>query len=223
MERFLQMGAEGNIRVANCTTPAQYFHLLRRQALVPKARPLVVMTPKKLLRLPAAGSSIEDLASGGFRSVLDDPDLRADREAVTRLVMCTGKIYYDLAQHESRQHARQTAIARVELLYPFARQQLKDVIEGYPNLETVVWAQEEPQNMGARLLMQPRVESLLPHGVGFEYIGRPLRASPSEGYPAAHLAEQSRILREALDAPEPPPDRPADPSVEQLMEKDPGA
>ena len=223
MERFLQMGAEGNIRVANCTTPAQYFHLLRRQALVPKARPLVVMTPKKLLRLPAAGSSIEDLASGGFRSVLDDPDLRADREAVTRLVICTGKIYYDLAQHESRQHARQTAIARVELLYPFARQQLKDVIEGYPNLETVVWAQEEPQNMGARLLMQPRVESLLPHGVGFEYIGRPLRASPSEGYPAAHLAEQSRILREALDAPEPPPDRPADPSVEQLMEKDPGA
>ena len=223
MERFLQMGAEGNIRVANCTTPAQYFHLLRRQALVPKARPLVVMTPKKLLRLPAAGSSIEDLASGGFRSVLDDPDLRADREAVTRLVMCTGKIYYDLAQHESRQHARQTAIARVELLYPFARQQLKDVIEGYPNLETVVWAQEEPQNMGARLLMQPRVESLLPHGVGFEYIGRPLRASPSEGYPAAHLAEQSRILREALDAPEPPPDRPADPSVEQMMEKDPGA
>jgi 2-oxoglutarate dehydrogenase E1 component len=223
MERFLQMGAEGNIRVANCTTPAQYFHLLRRQALVPKARPLVVTTPKKLLRLPLASSTVEELAAGQFRAVLDDPERPAGREEVTRLVMCTGKIYYDLAQHESRPRARHVALSRVELLYPFARQQIKDVIESYPNLETVVWAQEEPQNMGARLLMQPRIESLLPHGVRFEYVGRPLRASPSEGYPAAHLAEQSRILREALDAPEPPPEQPADPSVETTTEKDPGS
>ena len=211
MERFLQMGAEGNIRVANCTTPAQYFHLLRRQALVPKARPLVITTPKKLLRMPAASSTLEELASGSFRSVIDDPALLASREEITRLVMCSGKIYYDLAQHETRSSASHAAIARVELLYPFARQQIKDVIESYPNLETIVWAQEEPQNMGARVLMEPRLESLLPHGVRFEYVGRPLRASPSEGYPAAHLAEQSRILREALDAPEPvvrPPGRP---------------
>jgi len=221
LERFLQMGAEGNIRVANCSTPAQYFHLLRRQALIAKARPLVIMTPKKLLRLPAATSGLEDLAAGAFQPVLDDPALAGERAEVTRLLVCSGKIYYELAAHETRARARHAAIARMELLYPFAHEPLRALIESYPSLREVVWVQEEPQNMGARVLMEPRLRSLLPPGASFEYVGRPLRASPSEGYPAAHLAEQSRIIREALDAPA--GERPADPSVERTTETDPGS
>ena len=119
LERFLQMAAEGNIRVANCTTPAQYFHLLRRQALVSKARPLVVMTPKSLLRLPAATSTVQELAEGSFQRVIDDPALPGERDQVTTLVLCSGKVYYDIAAHEERQATAHTAVARVELLYPF--------------------------------------------------------------------------------------------------------
>ncbi|MGI8440173.1 MAG: multifunctional oxoglutarate decarboxylase/oxoglutarate dehydrogenase thiamine pyrophosphate-binding subunit/dihydrolipoyllysine-residue succinyltransferase subunit [Thermoleophilaceae bacterium] len=222
LERFLQMGAEGNIRVANCTTPAQYFHLLRRQALIAKARPLVIMTPKKLLRLPAATSRLEELTGGAFRPVIDDPGLPGEREHVTRLVLCSGKIYYELAQHESRASAGHVAIGRVELLYPFAHDALRGLIDSYPNLREVVWVQEEPQNMGARVLMEARIRYLLPEGASFRYIGRPLRASPSEGYPAAHLAEQSRIVREALGT-EAERAGAADPSVERTTEVDPGS
>jgi 2-oxoglutarate decarboxylase len=202
LERFLQQAAEGNVRVANCTTPAQYFHLLRRQALIEKRRPLVLMTPKSLLRHPAAASRLDQLASGAFQPVLDDPTLPGESDEVTRLVLCSGKVFYELVGHERRKEARHVAIGRVELLYPFAENELRGLIERYANLEAVVWAQEEPQNMGARALMSRRIEYLLPEGVRYEYVGRPLRASPSEGYPAAHLAEQARIVREALDLPE---------------------
>jgi 2-oxoglutarate dehydrogenase E1 component len=199
LERFLQLGSEGNIRVANCTTPGQYFHLLRRQALIEKRRPLVIMTPKSLLRLPAATARLEDLAEGSFRAVLDDPALPGPREDVKRLVMCSGKVYYDIVAHEKRPEAGHVAVARVELLYPFAEKELRELIASYPGVETLVWAQEEPRNMGAGTLMMQRLLYLLPDGVELEYVGRPLRASPSEGYPAAHLAEQARIVREALD------------------------
>ena len=221
LERFLQQGAEGNIRVANCTTPAQYFHLLRRQALIEKRRPLVVVTPKSLLRLPAATSRLEDLASGSFHPVLDDPTLPGDREEVTRLVMCTGKVFYDIVSHERRAQARNTAVARVELLYPFAENELRALIDSYPNIESVTWAQEEPRNMGARALMSRRIEYLLPKGWGYEYVGRPLRASPSEGYPAAHLAEQARIAREALGLPEEAQEEAIE-AVEETATADPG-
>src|SRR5947209_7017828 len=120
LERFLQLGAEGNIRVANCSTPAQYFHLLRRQALIKKRRPLIVMTPKSLLRLPAATSSADELTGGGFQPVLDDASLAGPRDRVTRLVLCSGKVFYDLIGHETRARATNVAVARVELLYPFA-------------------------------------------------------------------------------------------------------
>jgi 2-oxoglutarate dehydrogenase E1 component len=198
LERFLQLGAEGNIRVANCSTPAQYFHLLRRQALIQKRRPLVVMTPKSLLRNPAAASSLEELADGRFQPVLDDPTLPGAREQVTRLVLCSGKLYYDLAGHEARPQSEHVAIGRVELLYPFAENELRELMKSYPSLKTVVWAQEEPKNMGARNVMEQRLSWIMPDGVGYEYIGRQLRASPGEGYAAAHRTEQARIVREAL-------------------------
>ena len=198
LERFLQSAAEGNIRVANCTTPAQYFHLLRRQALVTKPRPLIVMTPKSLLRLPAATSTVADLADGAFERVIDDPDLPGGREQVTTLVLCSGKVYYDIAMHEERASIGHTAVARVELLYPFPEVELVELIESYPNLDRVVWVQEEPRNMGARAFMRRRMAKILPERLRYDYVGRQLRAAPGEGYAAAHKREQARIVRVAL-------------------------
>ena len=198
LERFLQMAAEGNIRVANCTTPAQYFHLLRRQALVSKPRPLVVMTPKSLLRLPAATSTVQELAEGSFQRVIDDPALPSERDQVTTLVLCSGKVYYDIAAHEERHTTAHTAVARVELLYPFPEGELIELINSYRNLERVVWVQEEPRNMGARAFMRRRMAKILPERLRYDYVGRQLRAAPGEGYAAAHKREQARIVRVAL-------------------------
>lgn len=197
IERFLQLAAEGNIRVANVTTPAQYFHLLRRQALIEKPRPLVVFTPKSLLRLPQARNRIAHLAETRFFPVLGEPNI--DASAVTRLILCTGKIFYDLRQHEMRVDNPQVAIGRIEMLYPFPEEGLRDLIGAYPNLREVVWVQEEPRNMGARAFMSPRLQQILPDHLAFGYVGRPDRASPSEGYPAAHTIEQNRIVKTALD------------------------
>jgi 2-oxoglutarate dehydrogenase E1 component len=196
LERFLQLAAQENIRIANPTTAAQYFHLVRRQALDAAARPLVVMTPKGLLRLKQAASTLAELTDGAFRPVLDDP--AADKAEVRRLVLCSGKIYYDLAGHELRGNARNVAIARIEQLYPFPVEAKAAVVASYPNLAEVVWAQEEPQNMGPWRAIRHRLEENLPEGVKLRYVGRPWRASPSEGYPTAHLREQDRIVREAL-------------------------
>jgi 2-oxoglutarate decarboxylase len=197
MERFLQLAAEGNIRVANLTTPAQYFHLLRRQARVAKQRPLVILTPKSLLRLPQATSRIEHLAESRFYPVLSEP--RIDEEKVTRLVLCSGKIYYDLKGHATRENNESVAISRVELLYPFPQHQILEEVARYPNLREVAWVQEEPRNMGPRTHMSPRLLQILPSSLEFGYVGRPERASPGEGYPAAHTMEQTRIIRTALD------------------------
>jgi multifunctional 2-oxoglutarate metabolism enzyme len=199
IERFLQLASEGNIRLANPSTAAQYFHLLRRQARIAKPRPLVAFTPKGLLRLPGASSRLEDLTSGTFQFVLDDPRATDRKDRVERLVLCSGKLYYDIDGHERREKAESVAIARAELLYPFARDQLAALIESYPNLKQVVWAQEEPKNMGAWSVMWRRLPEILPEGVELSYVGRPQRASPSEGYPAAHRKEQERIVLTALD------------------------
>ena len=200
LERFLQLAAQENIRVANCTTAAQFFHLLRRQALDATARPLVVMTPKGLLRLRQATSTAEDLSAGSFQSVIDDPTT-SERGAIRRLVLCSGKIYYDLAAHEARALASTVALARIELLYPFPVEALARVVESYPELREIVWAQEEPQNMGAWRSIRHRLEVAASHAPGVEhvtYVGRSWRASPSEGYPTLHQREQDRIVREAL-------------------------
>ncbi|HEY3018056.1 MAG TPA: 2-oxoglutarate dehydrogenase E1 component [Gaiellaceae bacterium] len=193
LERFLQLAAQENIRVANCSTSGQYFHLLRRQALDAAGRPLVVMTPKGLLRLKQASSTLAELAEGSFRPVIDDPG--ADREAVTRLVICSGKVYYDIVGHEERAKLEDVAVARLEQLYPFPVESYAELVSAYPNLREVVWAQEEPQNMGAWRTIRHRLEA---PGVPLVYAGRPWRASPSEGYPTAHLREQDRIVRAAL-------------------------
>ena len=200
LERFLQAAAEGNMRVANATTPAQYFHLLRRQALVSKPRPLIVMTPKSLLRLPAATSTVAELAEGQFERVIDDAHFANEgRDAVTKLVLCSGKVYYDIAGHEDRDSASHIAVVRVEQLYPFPEVELGELMASYPNLERVVWVQEEPRNMGARAYMRRRMASILPERLAYDYVGRQLRAAPGEGYSAAHKREQSRIVRVALD------------------------
>ncbi|MFN2315839.1 MAG: 2-oxoglutarate dehydrogenase E1 component, partial [Gemmatimonadales bacterium] len=196
LERFLQNAAEGNMRIANCTTPAQFFHLLRRQARRQRQRPLVVFTPKSLLRLPQAASKLNDLTEGTFRPVLDDPAI-SDRSAVTRLVLCSGKVYYDLVAEADKLEADRPAIVRIEQLYSFPENQLAEILKGYPNLSEVVWAQEEPRNMGAWSWIAPRIAGLL-NGEPFRYVGRPERASPAEGYPQAHAAEQARIVGEAV-------------------------
>ncbi|MBV8081604.1 MAG: multifunctional oxoglutarate decarboxylase/oxoglutarate dehydrogenase thiamine pyrophosphate-binding subunit/dihydrolipoyllysine-residue succinyltransferase subunit [Candidatus Eremiobacteraeota bacterium] len=201
LERFLQLAGDNNLRIANTTTPAQYFHLLRDQALTPRARPLVMMTPKSLLRLKAASSTIADFTERGFMPVIDDPTVR-DRKKITRLILCAGKIYYDLSLDPLRQAATDLAIARVELLEPFPLDDVLALVKSYPSLTTVAWVQEEPKNMGARAFVSRRLrEQLVPGGIKFGYVGRPDRASPSEGYPGAHAVEQERIVRDALSQP----------------------
>ena len=199
LERFLQQAAQENIRVANVTTAGQFFHLLRRQALDATARPLVVMTPKGLLRLKQATSTADELALGSFQPVLDEP--KDDHRTIRRLILCSGKLYYDIAGHELRGDAETAAIARIELLYPFPVDPVGRLVESYPDLREIVWAQEEPQNMGAWRSIRHRLEEAAAHAShvdSVQYVGRPWRASPSEGYPTFHHREQDRIVREAL-------------------------
>jgi len=197
LERYLSLGAEGNIRVANCTTPAQYFHLLRRQARHEEVRPLIVMTPKGLLRLPAASSKLEDLTQGRFRAVLWDGE-RPALDAVTRLVLCSGKVYYDLTASPRRAETPHIAIGRVELLYPFPSEEIGQYLARYKNLKEIVWVQEEPRNFGARKFVLPKIRDVSPEAIALEDLSRPQRSSPAEGYPAAHKAEQDRIVAAAF-------------------------
>ncbi|MGZ4353579.1 MAG: multifunctional oxoglutarate decarboxylase/oxoglutarate dehydrogenase thiamine pyrophosphate-binding subunit/dihydrolipoyllysine-residue succinyltransferase subunit, partial [Gaiellaceae bacterium] len=146
--------------------------------------------------LREASATLDDLAAGSFQPVVDDA--RADRSAVTRLVLCSGKVYYDVVGHEGRDKARHVAVARLEQLYPFPVEEAAALTYAYPNLQELVWVQEEPQNMGPWRAIRHRLEDALPEGATLRYIGRPWRASPSEGYPTAHLLEQDRIAREAL-------------------------
>jgi 2-oxoglutarate dehydrogenase E1 component len=206
LERFLQLSAEGNLRVANCTTAAQYFHLLRRQArlLETDPRPLVVMAPKSLLRHPMAAAHLADLAEGRFHPVLRDAAAEGRADEVTRVVLCSGKVYVDLVGGSDEQKAERAAIegvdrvavVRVEELYPFPAEELRAAFAAFPRLREVVWAQEEPRNMGAWTFVEPRLRELAgPLPVRYE--GRPDRASPAEGYADRHLAEQARIVRAA--------------------------
>ncbi|HEY8296474.1 MAG TPA: multifunctional oxoglutarate decarboxylase/oxoglutarate dehydrogenase thiamine pyrophosphate-binding subunit/dihydrolipoyllysine-residue succinyltransferase subunit [Candidatus Baltobacteraceae bacterium] len=197
LERFLQLTAEGNLRVAVPSTAANYYHLLRMQATSPQAVPLVVMTPKSLLRAEAASGKIDDMAGGSFQPVLDDPNV-ADKGAVERLILCTGKIYYDLTGHDAYKGLKKTAIARIEMLAPLPVAEINATIASYPNLKKIVWVQEEPKNMGARAHVRRRLLEGKTGSFDIEYIGRGYRASPSEGYPGAHAVEQERIVVTAL-------------------------
>ncbi|WP_217914958.1 multifunctional oxoglutarate decarboxylase/oxoglutarate dehydrogenase thiamine pyrophosphate-binding subunit/dihydrolipoyllysine-residue succinyltransferase subunit [Miltoncostaea marina] len=199
IERFLQAAAEDNIVVANCSTAANYFHLLRKQALTHHGRPLIIFTPKSLLRAKAASSSLSDLTEGRFQPVYDDPRAEGRRDEVTRLILCSGKVFHELDNHDDREARTELAIGRVELLYPFPDERISALIAAYPNLKTVTWVQEEPRNMGAWEFARLQLERLLPEGVSLEYVGRARRASTSEGYPQAHQAEQERLLKAALN------------------------
>jgi 2-oxoglutarate dehydrogenase E1 component len=199
IERFLQAAAEDNIRVANCSTAANYFHLLRKQALTERQRPLIIFTPKSLLRAKSASSHLADLTDGTFNTVFDDAAAADRRGQVTRVILCTGKVYHELDARPERAERAGLAIARVEMLYPFPAIELTELLESYPALEQVTWVQEEPSNMGAWEFVRLHLERLLPEGVSLNYVGRARRASPSEGYPQAHQAEQERLLSAALN------------------------
>jgi len=194
IERFLTLCAENNMQVANCTTPAQYFHLLRRQMYGGADRrgmrkPLVVFTPKSLLRHPKAISMMSDLTAGGFVEVLDDA--AAEPQTVTRVVLCSGKIYYDLLAAREERQASHVALVRVEQLYPFASAQVTEILARYPNTSEVVWAQEEPRNMGAWRTMREQIPDL-------RYVGRPESASPASGSAKRHQQELAEIVNDAL-------------------------
>ena len=188
------------------STPAQYFHILRRHARAKTRRPMVLMQPKSLLRMPEAASRLEDLSRGTFRSVIDDAASDAHRDAVRRLVFCTGKVYYDLvaarAAREKGGTSNGVAIARVEELYPWPHDGIAAIVDRYPNVEEVAWVQEEPKNMGAWSFVSPRLRASTGNQLTVRYLGRPERASPAEGYHQAHMDEQARIVGEVLTLPQ---------------------
>jgi 2-oxoglutarate dehydrogenase E1 component len=208
LERFLELCAEENIRVANCSTAAQYFHLLRRQAasLGHLRRPLIVMTPKSLLRHPLASARAADLAGGTFHPVLDDARAARKREAVRRVVLCSGKVWTDVEGDQRRAADESLAVVRVEELHPFPSADIEAILHAYPNLREVVWLQEEPRNMGAWWFVESRLRALLDDGLSLRYVGRTTTASPAEGWSDAHAAEQKRIVEAVL---EPVPEKPA--------------
>ena len=199
LERYLQLCAENNMQVCYPTTPAQYFHLLRRQVKQQAARPLVVMTPKSLLRLPAATSSVEELTAGGFRPVIDDAEVE-DRGAVRRIVLCAGKVFYDLAAARKKSGDRAVAIVRLEQFYPFPERALREVFATYPNSTQLVWCQEEPKNMGGWAFVEPRLTGLLPRCERPYYTGRATSASPATGSYTIHELEQRKLVDDALTA-----------------------
>ncbi|MBZ5634231.1 MAG: multifunctional oxoglutarate decarboxylase/oxoglutarate dehydrogenase thiamine pyrophosphate-binding subunit/dihydrolipoyllysine-residue succinyltransferase subunit [Acidobacteriia bacterium] len=208
LERFLQLCAENNMQVAYPTTPAQYFHLLRRQMRGGGDRrglrkPLVVMTPKSLLRHPKVVSTVDELASGAFRTVLDDARV-SDPARVTRILACTGKIYYELlAAHETRggNFAGDVAIVRLEQLYPFPQSEFAEVLRRYPAAQHVVWVQEEPRNMGAWAFIRGHIQPMLAPNQAIGYAGRPRSASPAPGSPKVHQREQAQLIEAAFAAP----------------------
>jgi 2-oxoglutarate dehydrogenase E1 component len=197
LERYLQLCAENNLQVCYPTTPAQYFHLLRRQVRPGMERPLVVMTPKSLLRLPAATSTIDDLANGGFRPVIDDAEI-TDALAVQKVVLCSGKVYYDLIEARKKAPEPRVAIVRVEQFYPFPLTSIRQTLDRYANARELVWAQEEPQNMGGWTFMQERLENLLPACERPRYVGRSASASPATGSYSIHQKEQAQLVADAL-------------------------
>jgi 2-oxoglutarate dehydrogenase E1 component len=197
LERFLQLCAEENMQVCNLTTPAQYFHVLRRQLLRDVRKPLILMTPKSLLNHPSCVSSEPEFTGANcFREILDDPEAPSDVERVSRLVFCSGKVYYDLAEYRRDQELKNVAIIRIEQLYPLNRDLIREVTLRYPNAQKWVWCQEEPQNMGAWSHIEPRLDPYT--DVRIRYAGRDSAASPAAGAKAIHVREQKMLVRRAF-------------------------
>ncbi|MEQ1762927.1 MAG: multifunctional oxoglutarate decarboxylase/oxoglutarate dehydrogenase thiamine pyrophosphate-binding subunit/dihydrolipoyllysine-residue succinyltransferase subunit [Pyrinomonadaceae bacterium] len=192
LERFLQLCAENNLQVCYPTTPAQYFHMLRRQVKQEIVRPLIVMTPKSLLRLPTASSKMEELTTGGFMPVIDDGGV-VDTAKVKRIVICSGKVYYDLEAARIDARDERVAVVRLEQFYPFPKTALEAIIERYPNATQLFWTQEEPQNMGGWFFVEPRLREI-------RFVGRASSASPATGSYAIHELEQKKLVNESLIA-----------------------
>ena len=201
LERFLQLAAEDNIQVVNCTTPAQFFHVLRRQIHRNFREPLIVMTPKSLLRHKRAVSALSEFTEQGFQKVLADP-IAGKLKDVRRVLMCSGKIYYDLEAQREEQKINNIAIIRLEQLYPFAEDMMKDALADYADAE-MVWVQEEPKNQGAWTFVQPHLQAVVGKRKALNYIGRPASASPATGSLKIHQREQEELLNEALTLPKP--------------------
>jgi 2-oxoglutarate dehydrogenase E1 component len=201
IERFLGLAAEMNVRIAYPSTAAQYFHLLRRQALLLETDPLplIVFTPKGLLRHPLVASPTKDLTEGGWRPVIDDVSLPSKRSKVENLILCSGRVYVDLVTSDLRKENADDAIVRVEQLYPFPKQALEDVLEGYPNLKRLIWVQEEPNNMGAWNYLRPRLRRLTDDRLPLHYVGRPESSSPAEGSSTLYRINQQELIEQAFE------------------------
>jgi len=200
LERFLQLSAEHNIQVCVPTTPAQIYHMLRRQAIRPLRKPLIVMTPKSLLRHKACISTLEDLTEGSFQMIL--PEIEdIDPSKVNRAIMCSGRVYYDLLERRQAEGWHGTAIVRVEQLYPFPEEELYSALSIYENLENIVWCQEEPMNQGAWFCSQHhmrRVVYRLSKSLYLQYAGREASAAPASGYISVHVEEQEQLVLDAF-------------------------
>ena len=200
LERFLQLCARENMQVCQPSTPAQMFHLLRRQVIRPYRKPLIVMSPKSLLRHKLSTSTLDKVTSGGFRLVIDEIDENIEKHAVTRLLICSGKVYYDLLEARRGKEVGNIAVIRLEQLFPFPQKEMKRVIDSYPNANEVVWVQEEPKNQGGWYYMQSRgtmIGCLSARHV-FGYAGRIYSASPAVGSLSLHLAQQKKLVDDAL-------------------------
>lgn len=203
MERYLTLAGEKNWTVANLSTAAQYFHILRRQAKMlgtDQVRPMIIMTPKSLLRHPLAASTVEELSDNSFSPIIEQVGLGENPDQVERLVFCSGKMAIDLqeATMKSEESLDFLHIIRVEEIYPFPVREIREVISRYPNAKEIVWVQEEPKNMGAWTYIEPRLEAVTSNRLNVRYVGRRRRSSPAEGNPTAHKQEQARIIREAI-------------------------
>lgn len=197
LERFLQLCAEDNMQVANYTTPTQYYHALRKQVLQDKRKPLIIMSPKSLLRHPMAVSNVEELAEGKYMPFIDDQSIE-NKKKVKRLVICSGKVYYDLLKAREDAGKKDVAIARLEQFYPFPNKDIETALGDYNGLKEIVWCQEEPRNMGAWTFVWPRLQNLLGSDKKIEYAGRQASASPAAGQKKIHDAEQEKLINEAL-------------------------
>jgi 2-oxoglutarate dehydrogenase E1 component len=197
LERFMQLCANHNIQVCVPSTPGQMFHLLRRQVLQPLRKPLIVMTPKSLLRSKAATSQLSVLTNGRFQQVIGDRG-PGDAEEIKRVVFCSGKVYYDLAEKRDAEKIREVAVMRVEQLYPFPEADLRGFVNEFPNATEVVWCQEEPQNQGAWYQIRHHLHACIAEGQELKYVGRAHSASPAVGYYTVHLEEQQALVKEAI-------------------------
>lgn len=195
LERFLQLCAQENMQVVHPTTPAQHFHVMRRQMKRAFLKPLVVMTPKSLLRLDECVSTRDDFIHGEFQEILDDT---VEPKKISRLVFCSGKVYYDLVAHRRTRQIDDTAIIRVEQLYPFHTQRLEEIAKRYRQARHWVWCQEEPQNMGAWQYIRDLLADAAPKDARLRYAGRPASASPATGAPTTHKKEQAKLVEEAF-------------------------